>query len=83
MGIVDFYLAKSLAKKFVGFGFSKHATCAYLPNLSTCLGSSLVSFLQILQVLSTQPSSTYSPSTAFKTILVSQYSVTWFSFLCS
>jgi hypothetical protein len=62
-------------KKFAGFGFSKHATCAYLPSLSTCLGSPLVSFLQILQVLSTHPSSTYSPSTVFVTNLVGQYSL--------
>jgi hypothetical protein len=77
------HLAKILAKKFAGFGFSKHATWAYLPSLSTCLGSPLVSFLQILQVLSTQPSSTYCPSTEFEANLVGQYSVTRYSFSCS
>ena len=64
-GTKEVHLPKSLEKKFVGFEFSAHATCIYLPRLSTCLGSPLVSFLQTLQVLSTQPSSTYSPSTVF------------------
>lgn len=63
----ELYLEKSLEKKFVDLDFSKHATWTYLPRLSTCLGSPLVSFLQILQDLSTQPSSTYCPSTRIST----------------
>ena len=74
-GTKEVHPPKSLEKKFVGLAFSAHATCMYLPSLSTCLGSPLVSFLQTLQVLSTQPSSTYSPSTAFRNKLVGQYSV--------
>ena len=63
---IPLQLEKSLVKKFPDFDFSKHATCTYLPNLSTCLSSPLVSFLHTLHVLSTQPSSTYCPSTNFK-----------------
>ena len=58
------HIENNLVKKFPDLDFSRHATWAYLPNLSTCLASPLVSFLHTLHLLSTQPSSTYAPSTA-------------------